>query len=174
MANRFVPIDICGYINIGIKNRNVIKAPMPIRWVFWRKIAFSGDDLRNIGCVDRSSAPPIGNRRDKLKFSDAFPMFPIILASTGNLGTSIGHRAMVCRLGVPPSRLWNRQSFEIGRRTPDDLQIAGRFQRVSRLQSPSPDASPTSGRCPAYLYTIGCRLMSPLFRLASFSRLYFL
>ena len=49
---------------------------------------------------------------------------------------------------------------------------AGRLQKVGRLQRSSLDASPTSGRCPADLYTTGCRLMSPHIGLASFSHLW--
>ena len=63
-------------------------------------------------------------------------------------------------------------SFEIGRWTPDDLQIAGRFQRVGRLQRSSPDTSPTSSWCPANLYMTVCRLMLLHIRLASFSYLW--
>ena len=79
---------------------------------------FSGDDLRIIGVVGKSSASPIGYRctvGPHLKFfTDALPIFSIVEPSTGNLvmpartsWTSAGHRSMDCRLGALPSQLWN-------------------------------------------------------------------
>ena len=47
------PVSHKGYTVLDLCH---IKAPTPIRWVFGRTVAFSGDDLRIIGCVDRSSA----------------------------------------------------------------------------------------------------------------------
>ena len=91
-----------------------------------------------IGVSNRQSE----HRPAKLKYFDALPIFSIVETSTGNLVTSAGLPTGGTSKPAVESADHQAISFEVCRRTPDDLQI----QRVDRLQRSSPDVWQMPGR----------------------------
>ena len=135
---------------------------------FWEKNVIFGrwsDDCRGgrpVICVSNRQSV---YRRAKLKIhvSDVLPIFPIVEPSTGNpvmpartSWTSARHRSTDCRLGAPPSKLWNRPMSPkiVGRSSADGRPMICRlpadYKESANFKGHGP--TPASGRSSRFVH----------------------